>query len=252
MLESAMPIESTDLFDVVISPVAEGGSRELRGVLGIPEGPGPFPAVVVVHEVFGIEGEMRKQVAHLAALGYLAVMPDLFSQGGARRCLAGTMRALREGTGRAYVDIESTRQWILNRPEADGSVGILGFCMGGGFALMAAASGFDAAASNYGMLPRDLGRLDDACPIVGSYGAQDRSLRGAAAVLETALSERGVVHDIKEYPEANHVFMNEKLTGPLWLRPIVRVMGFGPHPESAADAWTRIDAFFGEHLTPTR
>lgn len=244
-----MPVTSESLVDVVISPAAPGGSRELRGVLAIPDGPGPFPAVVVVHEIFGIDAEMRKHVAHLAELGYLAVMPDLYSQGGARRCLAGTMRALRSGSGRAYVDIASTREWILGRPESDGSVGILGFCMGGGFALMTAATGFDAAASNYGMLPTELDRLDEACPIVGSYGAKDRSLPGATAILDAALAERGVVHDLKEYPDAGHVFMNENLTGPLWFRPVARAMGFGPDPEAAADAWQRIDAFFREHLT---
>lgn len=252
VLESAMALNAGTLVNVVISSGVDGGSRELRGVLAIPDGPGPFPSVVVVHEIFGIDDQMRGQLTHLARLGYLALMPDLYSQGGARRCLVATMRAMRSGTGRAYVDIASARDWLLARPEADGSIGILGFCMGGGFALMSAASGFDVAASNYGMLPADADQLEGACPIVGSYGGKDRSLPGAAAALESALTERGVVHDIKEYPEASHVFMNEKLSGPLWLRPIVRVAGYGPHPESAVDAWARIDAFFREHLTPTR
>lgn len=252
MLESAMPVTPESLVDVVISPGVEGGSRELRGVLGVPDGEGPFPAIVVIHEVFGIDDEMRKHIAHLATLGYLAVMPDLYSQGGARRCLAGTMRALRSGSGRAYVDIASTREWALARAEVDGRVGILGFCMGGGFALMAAATGFDVAATNYGMLPRELDRLDGACPIVGSYGAKDRSLPGAAAILDEALAERGIVRDITEYPGASHVFMNENLSGPTWFRPVARAMGFGPNPEAAADAWHRIDTFFREQLTPGR
>lgn len=57
-----------------------------------------------------------------------------------------------------------------------------------------------------------------------------------------------IPHDIKEYPEAGHVFMNSELNGWPWLRPIVRVLNFGPNPEAASDAWIRIDAFFGEHL----
>ena len=245
-----MAITVSDLTDIVIDTSLEGTSDVLRGVLGVPVGEGPWPAVVVVHEAFGVDEEMRKQVAHLASLGYLALMPDLYSNGGIRRCLVGTMRAMRSGTGRAFQDIEAARQWLLARPDADGSVGVLGFCMGGGFALMTAGrGGFDAASSNYGMLPTDMEvSLENACPVVGSYGAKDGSLKGAAAKLTAVLEAKGVLHDVKEYPGAGHVFMNEKLNGPGWMRPLVRVMDFGPNPEAAVDAWARIDAFFRTHL----
>jgi carboxymethylenebutenolidase len=56
------------------------------------------------------------------------------------------------------------------------------------------------------------------------------------------------VHDVKEYPNAGHSFLNTALSGPAIMRPLVRVMNLGPEPESAKDAWSRIDAFFGEHL----
>ena len=251
VFESAMTVAVSDLVDLTVEPTGEGGSPVLQGLLGIPEGVGPWPAVVVVHEAFGIEGEMRKQVAHLASLGYLALMPNLFSDGGMRRCLVATMRAMRSGEGRAFVDIEAARHWLLARPDATGAVGVIGFCMGGGFALMTAARGFGAAASNYGMLPVDMeASLVGACPVVGSYGGKDGSLKGAAEKLDTALTAAGVKHDVKEYPEAGHTFMNEQLTGPGWMRPLVRVMNFGPNPEAASDAWERIDTFFGEHLVP--
>lgn len=244
-----MTLSTSDLTDIVIENTQEGASEDLKGVFGVPQSPGPWPAIVVVHEAFGIDHEMRKQVAHLASLGYLTLMPDLFSAGGIRRCLVATMRAMRSGEGRAYADIAAAREWLLARPDATGAVGVLGFCMGGGFALMTAASGFDAAATNYGMLPVDMEvSLENACPIVGSYGGKDGSLKNAAAQLESVLERKGVPHDIKEYPEAGHVFMNEKLNGPAWIRPIVRVMNFGPNPEAAIDAWRRIDGFFGEHL----
>ncbi len=246
-----MAITVSDPIDLVIDTPLEGTSDVLHGVLGVPEGSGPWPAVVVVHEAFGIDAEMRKQVAHLASLGYLALMPDLFSNGGMRRCLVGTMRAMRSGTGRAFHDIEAARTWLLARPDANGSVGVIGFCMGGGFALMTASGhGFDAAASNYGMLPTELEvTLENACPVVGSYGGKDSSLKGAAAKLESTLTAAGVVHDIKEYPGAGHSFLNQAASGPGWMRPLARVMNLGPEPESAVDAWQRIDAFFREHLT---
>ncbi len=177
-------------------------------------------------------------------------MPDLYSQGGARRCLVGTFRSLRSGEGRAYVDLETSREFLLAQSESNGKVGVLGFCMGGGFALMAAIDrGFDAASANYGYLPQDEDVLLRACPVVGSYGARDGSLKGAAAKLEAVLERGGIPHDVKEYPDAGHSFLNDEKSGPAAMRFITeRVMGAGPEPVSAADAWKRIDAFFGTYL----
>ena len=237
------------LQDITLTYEVDGMSKNLEAVLGIPEGEGPWPAVVVIHEIFGIDDENRKQVAHIAGMGYLALMPNLFTEGGMRRCISATMRALSSGTGRAYADIESARQTLLADKRSTGKVGAIGFCMGGGFALMTADSGFDAAAVNYGILPTDLdSALEGACPLVTSYGGKDVTLKNATAQLNAVLTAKGIPHDSKEYPNAGHVFMNEKLNGPAVIRPLVRVMNFGPEPESAKDAWKRIDAFFGEHL----
>lgn len=228
-------------------PTTDG--RHVDAITVRPDGVGPWPAVVVVHELFGIDDEMVKQVRHLAGMGYLALMPNLFTDGGMRKCLISTLRSLRSGRGKAYHDIEAARQHLLADPSCTGAVGVLGFCMGGGFALMTAASGFDAASVNYGDIPKDPEHtLAAACPIVGSYGAKDVTKRKAAARLETVLTNLDIPHDVKEYPEAGHVFMNSELNGWPWLRPIVRVLDFGPNPKAASDAWIRIDAFFGEHL----
>jgi carboxymethylenebutenolidase len=231
-------------------PTAPEGSPGLTGALAVPDGDGPWPGVVLVFEAYGMNDVMRRQVARVAEAGYLALMPDLYAAGGPRRCLGATMRAMRRGEGRAFVDVESARAELASRADCTGEIGILGFCMGGGFALAAAAGhGFAAASANYGFLPADLGRLADACPIVGSYGARDRSLRGTAATLERVLTENGVAHDIREYPTAGHSFLNDEETGPPWMRVLTRpILRAGPDPEAAADAWRRIEAFFGEHL----
>lgn len=237
------------LHDIEFTYEIDGMSKGLTGVLGIPEGEGPWPGVVVLHEIFGIDEEMRKQVAHIAGMGYLALMPDLFTEGGFRRCISATMRAMASGTGRAYADIESARQTLLADERGTGKVGVIGFCMGGGFALMTVDSGFDVAAVNYGMLPKDLEHaLEASCPIVTSYGGKDGTLKGATAKLDEVLTRNKIAHDSKEYPNAGHVFMNDKLNGPPIVRPLVRVMNFGPEPESAKDAWARIGSFFDEHL----
>jgi len=238
------------LTDVEI-PSRPGGSARLTGVLGVPDGVGPWPGVVLVHEAYGINDVMRRQVARMASAGYVVLMPDLFADGGPRRCLVATFRALRAGEGRAFVDIDSAREVLRERTDASGAVGVIGFCMGGGFALLAAAGhGFDASSVNYGMLPRDLDDdLRGACPIVGSYGGRDMSLRGATEKLEGALTRLRVPHDLKEYPDAGHSFLNDAEGGPAAVRLLTkRILGAGPEPEAAADAWARIEAFFGTHL----
>lgn len=237
------------LTEIPLPAAGPGASPGLHGVLAVPDGEGPWPAVVVVHEAFGVTDVMRRQAERLAEAGFLALMPDLFSAGGARRCLVATFRTLAAGEGRAFVDVESARRLLLDRADCTGRVGVIGFCMGGGFALAAASRGFDASSVNYGMLPEGLdGVLDGACPVVASYGGRDRQLAGSADRLEAALTEHGIAHDVREYPAAGHAFLNDAETGPRALRPVLRAVGMGPEPASAADAWSRIDTFFSEHL----
>jgi carboxymethylenebutenolidase len=226
-----------------------GTSTRLRGYVARPSTPGPWPGVVVVHEAWGLDDVARRQADRLAAAGYLVLLPDLYSDGGALRCLKATFAALKAQRGRAFQDIEASRAWLAGQGECTGRVGVIGFCMGGGFALLAATRGFHASSVNYGMLPEDAdAALEGACPIVGSYGARDRGLKGAAATLGATLSWLGVEHDVKEYPTANHSFLNDAPNGPLVLRPLLKVAGIGPDPVAAADAWQRIEGFFARHL----
>lgn len=239
------------LVDIDIPQPGDPRGGALTGVLGVPSGPGPHPALVVVHEVFGVDASMRAHLERLVGLGYVVLMPNLFSRGGARRCLTATFRALRAGTGPAFDDIEAARQLLLARDDTRDRAGVIGFCMGGGFALLLAGSGgYGAASVNYGMLPADLDdTLDGACPIVGSFGGRDRTLPGAAARLEAALAARGIDHDVHEYPDAGHAFLNPEPAGPALMRVLMKpMMGGGPRPAEAEDAWGRIDRFFRRHL----
>ncbi len=121
--------------------------------------------------------------------------------------------------------------------------------MGGAFALLSASEGYDVAAPNYAMLPKALDEaVQGACPVVASYGGRDRTQKGAAEKLDVALTRAGVVHDVKEYPKAGHAFLNDAEVGPRVLRPLMKVANVGPEPESATDAWRRIESFFATHL----
>ena len=202
----------------------------------------------MIHEAFGLEEVMQRQAKRLAAAGFLTLAVDLYSAGGAKRCLVPTMTSMLRGHGKAFTDIEVARSWLVESPDCTGKIGVIGFCMGGGFAMVSAGD-FDAASVNYGQLPRKLDEaVVDACPIVGSFGGKDFSLRGAAAKLETALSNAGIENDVKEYPTAGHAFLNDAEAGPKVLRPLERILGIGHNPVAAQDAWKRIDSFFERHL----
>jgi carboxymethylenebutenolidase len=230
------------MVDITLSP-------DLRGHLATPDGDGPWPGVVVLHEAFGLTGDIRRQADRLAAEGYLAFAPDLYTRGPKIRCVRSAFRDLFAGRGRTFEDIEESRRALGARDDCTGKVGVIGFCMGGGFALVAAARyDFDVASVNYGVLPRNAERvLQGVCPIVASYGKKDVSLRGKAAELERTLTELGMPHDVKEYPGVGHSFLADYRTGAA-LSSLRRVTGMRHDPDVAADAWRRIFAFFDEYL----
>jgi carboxymethylenebutenolidase len=209
---------------------------------------GAAPGVVVVHEAFGLNADVRDLADQFAARGFHAIAPDLLSYGRTVRCLVTVTRALGKGEGRPFTEIAAARAWLAEREDCTGRIGIAGFCLGGAFAILMANRGFDASAANYGRLPA---RLDaaaaGACPVVASYGGRDRSLTGAATRLEAALEAAGVVHDVKEYAEAGHSFLNHSGT-PGWMKPFTRPLHAGYVDTAAADAWDRIQRMFDSAL----
>ncbi len=217
-----------------------------------PETAGPWPGVVVIFDIVGMSRDLERQTEWLASEGFAAIAPDLYHRGSRIHCVRQFMRDFAAQCGPTFDDVEATRSWLVEQPDCTGTVGIIGFCLGGGFALvMAPNRGFAAASANYGRLPKDFETyLADACPIVASYGAKDRSLRGVAAKLEHTLERAGVPHDVREYPGAGHSFMNDHDPGdvPAVLRVAMRLSGNAYHEPSAADARKRIVTFFDTHL----
>ncbi|HEY3058982.1 MAG TPA: dienelactone hydrolase family protein [Chloroflexota bacterium] len=204
-----------------------GGGREPR-----------WPGVLIIHEVFGLNDNMREIARRFAAGGYVGLAIDLFSGANTALCLARALagimlRPLDNGTLSA---LQMALKFLANRSEVDNErIGVIGFCMGGSYALQLACvdGSIRASATFYGQNPRPLEAVARACPIVASYPQYDYTARGGRKLAE-ALQRFGVPHDVKIYPGTQHAFFNDR--GPV-------------HNAAAAeDSWTRTLAFFEQHL----
>jgi carboxymethylenebutenolidase len=218
----------------------------IDSLLSVPGGDGPWPGVVVIHDAIGYGPDNEATSARIAAAGFVTVSPNLYSRGGRARCITRVFRELLSQRGRALDDILAARDHLAAMPECTGSIGIVGFCMGGQFALVMSPKGFGASAPFYGTpLPRPLSEtLEGACPIVASFGRRDPLGRRAPERLREVVAEKAIPADIKVYPDAGHSFANQ-----LPAQPLIRITGFGYNEAATEDAYRRVFAFFTEHLT---
>ncbi|MXP22306.1 dienelactone hydrolase family protein [Gordonia sp. HNM0687] len=227
----------------------------LPAYLAVPDGGDSRPGVVIIHDALGMTTDLHRQADWLAGAGFVSLAPDLLHWGWRPRCVVAAMRALAAGRGRPFDEIESARTWLVARPECTGRIGVIGFCLGGGFAVLLAAGGnYQAASVNYGAVPDDAdGLLADACPVVAGYGGLDRSVGDAPQRLEHALDANDISYDIRVYPDAGHSFLNDHPSGemPWWAALPARFARAGYHDPSAVDARARIESFFHEHLDVT-
>ena len=236
-----------DVGDQVRIPV--GGGTSIDGYFASVTGDARVPGIIVLHELWGLNDDMRDVSDRIAAEGYAVVAPDLYSHGNKAICLTRVLSELRHlGDGQVATDIARTRSWLADRHGVDaGRIGIIGFCMGGGFAIAAAArGGFSAVSTNYGAAPKKE-RLGGLCPVVGSYGALDRTFAKQGERLERHLEELGIPHDIKHYEGAGHSFMTAG-GGPSLLSKLPNPMHPGYSAAEADDAWQRVFRFFDQYV----
>lgn len=231
------------------APTPAGPLGYLATPVATEDRPGPWPGVVLVHDAFGLSDDMREQADWLAAAGYVVAVPDIYGGKRAVACIKGVFSQLSARSGPAFDQLDAAREALAASADCTGTVGAIGYCMGGGFALLLAGRpGWSASSVNYGQVPDDVAELlSGGCPVIGSFGGKDKGLAGAADKLRAGAEAAGVTADVKEYPEARHAFLNRiAVASPLG--PMLKVGGIGYDHAAAADAKRRILSFFDTHL----
>jgi carboxymethylenebutenolidase len=211
------------------------------GYLAYPTGAGPHPGVVVIHEAYGLNDNIKDITRQFAEVGYVALAVDLFGDRNRAICMARYMGGMLLGSVNRYGidDLKAALTYLAKDRYVDARrLGAIGFCMGGGFAIAWACtdSRLKAIAPFYAANPRPLDvAAHRLCPVVGSYPEKDFTAKAGRA-LDRALEQNHIAHDIKVYPDAHHSFFNDH--------------GRSYEKAAAEDSWTRVLKFFGEQIGP--
>lgn len=208
--------------------------------------PGRAPAVLVLSEIFGVNDDIRRIARRFAAHGYLAAAADFLAGGWHLGCVVRAARDLRAGDGPTVAVLEAVLDALAARADV-GRVGAVGFCMGGGYALLLGTRERLAAAGVFYGDARGRDELARVCPVVGGYGGRDRIFAPQGRRLIADLDALGRAHDVVVYEDAGHSYMND--AGHPLLAALTRpFMAVGYDPAAAEDSWRRMLAFFAEHL----
>lgn len=249
---------TTDQFEAMLAEtvtVRVGADEHIHAYLARPMGPGPFPGVVLLHHMPGWDDWYKEATRTFAHHGYLAIAPDLYCRAGhgAPDEVAAIVRA--DGgvpDDQVVGDAAAAAAMLRASPNSNGRVGVFGSCSGGRHAYLAAcrSDAFDAVVDLWGggvvMADADLTEkkpvapidytADLSCPLLGLFGADDRSPPvEQVAVHEAELQRLGKDYEFHIYPDAGHGFFYHQ-------RPAMY------RAEQAVDGWNKVFAFFAEHL----
>jgi carboxymethylenebutenolidase len=217
--------------------------QTLNGYLALPAQPDGAPAVVVIQEWWGLNDQIRKVADRFAAVGYQALVPDLYRGTSTLEAEEAShlMNALNFGEAAAQ-DIRGAVQFLKTRAP---KVGITGFCMGGALTLLALTQvpEADAGVAWYGSPPLEyIDASQIKAPLQAHWGTQDEFFKiDTIDALEDKLRAAGVAFDFHRYL-AFHAFANETAVGP------TRLPATQYDPVWAQQAWDRCLRFFGRHL----
>ncbi|HEY4052934.1 MAG TPA: dienelactone hydrolase family protein [Terriglobales bacterium] len=218
----------------------KSGDETVKGILYTPEGKGPFPAIIVIHEWWGLNDWVKEEASKLSDQGYVALAVDLY-----RGKVATTpdeaheiMRGVPED--RAQRDLHAAYEYLEAQPDVKKNrIGAIGWCMGGGYSLDVALQEPDLAADviNYGHLATDPATLKKInAPILGLFGAQDRGITpDDVKKFEAQLQQLGKKIDVTIYPDAGHGFENPNNKD-------------GYREKDTADAWDKTVKFLAANL----
>lgn len=191
----------------------KSGDDTVTGVLYTPAGKGPFPALIVIHEWWGLNDWVKEQASKFADEGYVALAVDLYR--GKVATTSDLAHELSRGLpeDRARRDLQAAFAYLASQPNVKKNrIGSIGWCMGGGYSLNVALREptLAAAVINYGHLATDPAELKKiGAPILGSFGGQDRGIPpDDVKKFQQALDQLGKKADIKIYPDAGHAFEN--------------------------------------------
>jgi carboxymethylenebutenolidase len=216
------------------------GDETASGYLALPDSAGRHPALIVIHEWWGLNDWVKEQARKFAEQGYVALAPDLYHG----QVAADPSQAHELSRGmpqdRAVRDLKAAFAYLATRNDVDqAKIGSVGWCMGGGLSLQLAIHEPRLAACvvNYGAMPTDpadIGKIR--APVLGNFGAEDRGIPpDAVRAFEAALKAAGKSADMKIYDGAGHAFENPNNQA-------------GYRAEAAADAWKRMVDFFNRTL----
>jgi carboxymethylenebutenolidase len=219
----------------------KSGADTVSSYLARPEGKGPFPAVIVIQEWWGLNDWVKQQADKLAKEGYVALAPDLYrgkvtdKQEEAHQLMSGLSQ------DRALADLKAAYAHLTSMKDVKSDrVGVIGWCMGGRYALLLATEEprLKASVPYYGAPPADAAAIARIkAPVLGNYGGDDQGPSPAQVrEFEAAMKKAGKSVDVKIYEGAPHAFANENNP---W---------GGYRKEAAADAWQRTLAFLAAHL----
>lgn len=218
----------------------KSGDETVSGYLALPDGRGKHPAIIVIHEWWGLNDWVKEQAQKYAEKGYVALAVDLY-----RGKVATTpddahilMRGLPDDRG--IRDLEAAFAYLTSRPDVNAvKIGSVGWCMGGSWSIKLAVDQprLAACAVNYGWLPSEPALIAKIkAPVLGNFGADDQGIPPKdVKAFETAMKTDGKTTDIKIYEGAGHAFENPNNKQ-------------GYRPEAAADAGQRMSSFFQKYL----
>ena len=233
----------TAVAELITTPVTfPGDGAALSAFLARPADREPKPAVIIIHEWWGLNDHIKDLAQRFAREGFVALAPDLYSRmGNTVTKDAAEAAKLMESLKSQQVlkDLNAAARYLKGEPFVDGwKLGTIGFCMGGTFALMLAAHNSDIKASVpfYGQIPPTDSLKYLLCPILYIYGEQDGWIQKADVErLRQGLIQLGRPGEVRAYPGCPHAFFNDTRAD------VYR-------PKEAQDAWQRTLGFLRQHL----